>query len=133
MKIRELIQDDETHSFEDDYDLKDYLLEIIEDQPLESELSDALPEGISGYTGVLSKNPVFHGDGGIKERLLKTLGVKKLAKLLRKKGQKNFDFYMCRGQEIWVSDNQSTKPERDTEYDIIFHSETCYEIVKRDS
>lgn len=132
-KITELIRDKELHSFESNYDLKDYLCEYFSTKSSGETVSDETveetPSAPDLYRGRLSDHPKYHD--GIKRKILRTIPIRNLQKLLRNNKQDNFDFYICHGQQLYVSDNGSTKAEKDTGYDIIVYNDGNCEIYKR--
>lgn len=131
-KIKELIEDAELHSFEHDYDLNDALYDFFmkahDEESHEEEISDeSEEEGPAIYTGVLSEHPDYHRK--IKPQILASIPVKYLQRLMRSKGQTNFDFHMCRGR-LYVSGNHSKAAEKDTGYDITVYQDGTCKIIK---
>ena len=134
-KIAELIQDDKLHLFEYDYELKDYLCEYFSPRSPNATISDESREEIPSdpdlYTGRLSDHPNYHRD--IKPQILANIPIRHLRSLLRNNRQTNFDFYICHGQQLYVSDNSSRKAEMDTGYNIVVYQDGTCKITKRDS
>ncbi len=83
------------------------------------------------YTGVLSKHPAYHRI--IKPRILRTIPQDVLKRFARNKRARNFNFYICKGQQLWISNNDSARADKDTGYDIIFDSYSDFRIIKRNS
>ncbi len=137
LKIKELIESAEVFSFRYFYELKDYLYGYFSVQSSKKSSEESLEESLEETPYVftrprpLSQYPNYHRN--IKKKIVSTITSRALRHLLRKSGQTNFDFYIKNEKEIWVSDNHSKKAEKDTGYDIIFHTETDFEVIKRDS
>ncbi len=129
-KITELIQDDSLHSFENDYDLKDRLYEFFWEQASGGTVSDESAEDMPPiYTGLLHEHPLYHRS--IKPYILSHISLEHLQTLLKNKKQKNFDFYIRRGHQLYVSDNHSKSAEFDTGYDIIVYENGECTITER--
>lgn len=131
-KVQELIRDDKLYSYERFNNFIDYLYQIFPGKSSSDNLSDEVVEcAQSTYTGVLSQDKRYHRI--IKPAILKTIGKKTLQQILGYgiPNQHNFDFYIRNGRQLWVSGNHSSKPEKDTGYDIIFYQGGSYTISKR--
>lgn len=131
-KITEFIQDDSLHSFVNDYDLKDYLYEYFLKQASGETVSDESAEDMPPiYTGLLHEYPRYHH--GLKDYILAHISRKHLRGFFKSKKQKNFDFYIRRGHQLYVSDNRSKSAEFDTGYDIIVYENGKCTITEREN